>query len=703
MIFFPNSRGARRGIPPLHALALALALLVATPSTAQPTTSAASSPQAAAAAPRPVSSPYVVFGFQMGDDGQLASWEEIQAYFSEVADRSDRVELITYGRSTGGRAMLAAVVSAPENISRLEAIRTTNLRLADPRTLPEDEAARLARRPEGHRRDRREHPCHRSRRDADGQRVALPARDNDRPALARDPARHRHPDHSLDEPGWPRDGHRLVRQDEGHHVRGRADAVAVPQVRGPRHQPRCLHAASSPRTVRLARFFYRTWHPQVFLTMHQMGQRGPRFFVPPNYDPIDPELRPAHLAHRRAARARHGAVAASARTRPGVISNAMYDYYWPGYEDSAPIGHNTVCLLTEVGKRQPGQPGQHRTRRPAGVAARVARVPTADQLPQSVDRRHAGACATSSTTSSPPSTACSVASRGTGRRSSRTSSPWVAGPWTSVAPERRSRSSCRQTSSIRRRPQALEQLLIDGAVEIHRSLEPFRAGDRDYPADTDIVLMAQPFRAYAKTLLETQQYPVRRLSPNAPPERPYDVAGWTLPLQMNVDVHTVREPFELPVITRLERATLPRRAGLGRAQAVVLPRRREGECGGAGCQSPARRGHHAVVDACSPGCPGVSIRRGRARRAALEHVAPAARAVRARARVARHGPERTRARQRGAGGRGAHWLAQAVGREHRRGLDAAAARALRVPVRERHGSTDSRRRPPRAVRRHRHP
>src|SRR5207249_8369412 len=32
----------------------------------------------------------------------------------------------------------------------------------------------------------------------------------------------------------------------------------------------------------------------------------------------------------------------------GVLSNGMYDYYWPGYEDSAPIGHNTVCLLTEV-------------------------------------------------------------------------------------------------------------------------------------------------------------------------------------------------------------------------------------------------------------------------------------------------------------------------------------------------------------------
>ena len=38
----------------------------------------------------------------------------------------------------------------------------------------------------------------------------------------------------------------------------------------------------------LARFFSREWHPQVFLAMHQMGANGPRFFVPPNYDPIDP-------------------------------------------------------------------------------------------------------------------------------------------------------------------------------------------------------------------------------------------------------------------------------------------------------------------------------------------------------------------------------------------------------------------------------
>ena len=97
----------------------------------------------------------------------------------------------------------------------------------------------------------------------------------------------------------------------------------------------------------LARFFYTEWHPQVFLTLHQMTGNGPRFFVPPTDDPIDPNYNP--LIWREAALL-GGAMALELQRdgRSGVLTNGMYDYYWPGYEDSAPLGHNTVCLLTEV-------------------------------------------------------------------------------------------------------------------------------------------------------------------------------------------------------------------------------------------------------------------------------------------------------------------------------------------------------------------
>ena len=59
-----------------------------------------------------------------------------------------------------------------------------------------------------------------------------------------------------------------------------------------------------------------------------------------------------------------------------------------------------------------------------------------------------------------------------------------------------------------------------------------------------------------KTLLERQMYPVQRSSPSVSPERPYDVAGWTLPAQMGVDVRTIEHEFEPPAMARLTSATI---------------------------------------------------------------------------------------------------------------------------------------------------
>ena len=51
-------------------------------------------------------------------------------------------------------------------------------------------------------------------------------------------------------------------------------------------------SGGAPLAPAIAKFFYGDWHPQVFLTMHQMEEDGPRFFVPPNTDPIDPNYDP---------------------------------------------------------------------------------------------------------------------------------------------------------------------------------------------------------------------------------------------------------------------------------------------------------------------------------------------------------------------------------------------------------------------------
>src|SRR5262245_40862339 len=84
--------------------------------------------------------PEAFFGFRMGADGQLADWESLQKYFVDTAAASDRVEIVDAGPSTEGRRMIAALVTSPENVARLEEIRLNSRRLADPRTLDEKAA-----------------------------------------------------------------------------------------------------------------------------------------------------------------------------------------------------------------------------------------------------------------------------------------------------------------------------------------------------------------------------------------------------------------------------------------------------------------------------------------------------------------------------------------------------------------------------------
>jgi hypothetical protein len=91
-----------------------------------------------------VPAPEAHFGFRMGADGYLASADAIEKYFELVAAGSDRVKIVDLGPTTENHRTIAAIVSAPENIRNLDQIKRDNQRLADPRTLGPEEAARIA-------------------------------------------------------------------------------------------------------------------------------------------------------------------------------------------------------------------------------------------------------------------------------------------------------------------------------------------------------------------------------------------------------------------------------------------------------------------------------------------------------------------------------------------------------------------------------
>jgi hypothetical protein len=116
----------------------------------------------------------------------------------------------------------------------------------------------------------------------------------------------------------------------------------------------------------------------------------------------------------------------------------------------------------------------------------------------------------------------------------------------------------------------LLQVMRMGAVEVHRAREPFEAAGRRFTAAAHVVLMAQPFSAFAKSLLERQRYPDLRLYKGGPPLRPYDVTAHTLPLLMGVDVVTASEPFRAALEPVAEARVEPGRVEPGRGRWLAL-------------------------------------------------------------------------------------------------------------------------------------
>lgn len=74
-------------------------------------------------------------------------------------------------------------------------------------------------------------------------------------------------------------------------------------------------------------------------------------------------------------------------------------------------------------------------------------------------------------------------------------------------------------------------LLMTQGVEIHQTKEEAKVREGTFPKGSYLVKMNQPYRTYAKTLLEVQEFPESA-------SRPYDDVGWTLGYMHGVD--TVR-------------------------------------------------------------------------------------------------------------------------------------------------------------------
>lgn len=89
-----------------------------------------------------IPTPLEVLGHRFGE--RHAFHWEMERFIRAVDKVSERVEVRSYGKTYQGRELVYLIISSPENMERLEDIRTANLKLTDPRKITQDEVNRIA-------------------------------------------------------------------------------------------------------------------------------------------------------------------------------------------------------------------------------------------------------------------------------------------------------------------------------------------------------------------------------------------------------------------------------------------------------------------------------------------------------------------------------------------------------------------------------
>lgn len=88
--------------------------------------------------------------------------------------------------------------------------------------------------------------------------------------------------------------------------------------------------------------------------------------------------------------------------------------------------------------------------------------------------------------------------------------------------------------------------LIRTGVLIHKATADFTVKGKRYPAGSYIVKTNQAFRPHVLDMFEPQDHPNDFRYPGGPPVPPYDAAGWTLAYQMGVQFDRFTEDFDGP-------------------------------------------------------------------------------------------------------------------------------------------------------------
>ncbi len=480
--------------------------------------------------------PEVVLGFEPGDDFKLATYEASIEYFKRLDEASDHLSLVDVGRTSEGRPFYLALISSPENLARVDHYRGISYRLAHPAGLSDAEARALA--VEGKAIVHIDGAVHASESAAHQHTIKL-AYDllsgGDDPEIQ---AIFENVIFML----WPTlnpDGQTKVSEWYTSNVGTPFETSSMPEL----YQKYVGHDNNRDSYMlnmvesRVIGRTWREWEPQIVFVHHQSAPFPTRIWLPPFAEPVGNRVHPL-MARTVNTLGMLMAQALEERGQVGATHMGTFDAWYPGYIDYLPMLQNAAAFWTETA----GGSATPRFYTPAEVMAGGN-----DLRPKSLY-----------------------------------SSPWPGGWW-----RLRDAVEYMETASIavldfaakfktdllfnryqagrdaieyhknappyayfipqdQRDPVApvelLRRLAFNG-VRISQLETPFRHQGITHPVGTWVIPMDQEFSPLVRTLFEVQEYPDLREYQGGPPKRPYDVSGWTLPLQFGIKVYEASEPL----------------------------------------------------------------------------------------------------------------------------------------------------------------
>ena len=330
------------------------------------------------------------------------------------------------------------------------------------------------------------------------------------------------------------DGMDLIVENYKKHVGTKYEGASLPQVYHKyvgHDNNRDFVILTQDDSRAIARIYNQTWFPQVFVEKHQMGSTSARYFVPPNHDPVAENV-PAGIFHWGGVFGQHMATDMTAEGHAGVSQHYLFDDYWPGSTETC-IWKNVIGFLTEAASVQ--------TASPIYIEPSELRV--------------------------------SGKGLSEYKKSINMLLPWEGGWWRLgdiVNYEISSTMSIIKTASLYRedildfrnrmcREQVelgkteapyyyimpekqhdggelvnLVNLMKEQGIEVYRLSDQMVLDGKLYKKGDVVIPLAQPFRAFIKEVMETQEFPARHYTPGGKLIKPYDITSWSLPLHRYV-------------------------------------------------------------------------------------------------------------------------------------------------------------------------